>query len=106
MFILVALPFRVDFRIAMKRSGSSSLKKRPDPAGRFRRQGPFPVSILREIWFDEPRLRKVPVKIHFPSTGEGLFPVVFFSHGLGGSREGYAYLGRHWASHGIVKTGL
>lgn len=32
------------------------------------------------------------------------FPVVVFSHGLGGSREGYAYLGRHWASHGYISV--
>ena len=32
----------------------------------------------------------------------GLLPVILFSHGLGGSREGYSYLGQHWASHGYV----
>ncbi len=29
-------------------------------------------------------------------------PVVVFSHGTGGSREGYAYLGQFWASYGYV----
>jgi predicted dienelactone hydrolase len=37
-----------------------------------------------------------------PATGPGPFPVIVFSHGLGGSREGYKYLGRHWASYGYV----
>jgi hypothetical protein len=73
-----------------------------DPGVRFRKPGSCAVSILRENWFDESRRREVPVKIFLPSAGEGPFPAVFFSHGLGGSREGYAYLGKHWASHGIV----
>jgi predicted dienelactone hydrolase len=33
-------------------------------------------------------------------------PVVLFSHGLGGTREGSAYLGRHWASRGYVAVFL
>lgn len=68
----------------------------------FQRPGPKQVSVFREDWFDETRQRKVPVKIHLPVSGAGPFSAVFFSHGLGGSREGYAYLGRHWASHGIL----
>jgi predicted dienelactone hydrolase len=34
----------------------------------------------------------------------GKFPVVLFSHGLGGTREGYAYLGQAWAAHGYVSV--
>ncbi|MEY2428586.1 MAG: hypothetical protein QOJ40_1471 [Verrucomicrobiota bacterium] len=64
--------------------------------------GPYSVEVARYDWLDQKRKRKVPVKIYFPRTGEGPFPVVIFSHGLGGSREGYEYLGRHWASHGYV----
>jgi dienelactone hydrolase len=44
------------------------------------------------------------VKIYYPKTGDGPFPVIVFSHGLGGSREGYEYLGRCWASHGYVSV--
>ena len=33
-------------------------------------------------------------------------PVVLFSHGLGGSREGYGYLGSYWAAHGYVAVHL
>lgn len=29
-------------------------------------------------------------------------PLVVFSHGIGGSRQGYSYLGRHWSSHGVA----
>src|ERR1700722_19156354 len=66
--------------------------------------GPFAVETARYEWHDAKRDRDVPVKIYFPKTGDGPFPVIIFSHGLGGSREGYAYLGNHWASHGYVSV--
>jgi predicted dienelactone hydrolase len=50
----------------------------------------------------------VPVKIYYPvSPADGsrpAFPVIIFSHGLGGSRDGYGYLGQHWASCGYVSV--
>ena len=47
--------------------------------------------------------REVPVKIYFAQQAtDGPRPVVIFSHGLGGSREGSVYLGRHWAQAGYV----
>jgi predicted dienelactone hydrolase len=33
-------------------------------------------------------------------------PVILFSHGLGGSREGSAFLGQHWAARGYVAVFL
>jgi predicted dienelactone hydrolase len=64
--------------------------------------GPLVVTMTLEDWTDASRQRAVPVKIYAPATGKGPFPVIVFSHGLGGSREGYKYLGRHWASYGYV----
>jgi predicted dienelactone hydrolase len=64
------------------------------------------VDFVRYDWHDVARNRDVPVKIYFPKTGVGPFPVIIFSHGLGGSREGYAYLGEYWASHGYVSVHL
>ena len=29
-------------------------------------------------------------------------PLIVFSHGMGGSRRGYSYLGRYWAERGIA----
>ena len=63
------------------------------------------VAVLRADWLDAKRNRTVPVKIYYPQTG-GPFPVIIFSHGLGGSREGYEYLGRYWAAHGYVSVHL
>jgi dienelactone hydrolase len=39
--------------------------------------------------------------VHYP-VGPGPFPVIVFSHGLGGSKDGYAYLGNAWAAHGYI----
>jgi predicted dienelactone hydrolase len=63
------------------------------------------VEIFRANWHDAKRNRDVPVKIYFPKSS-GAFPVIIFSHGLGGSREGYEYLGQYWASHGYVSVHL
>ncbi len=64
------------------------------------------VAVLKLDWHDVARDRDVPAKIYFPKEGAGPFPVVIFSHGLGGSRENYEYLGRHWAGCGYVSVHL
>jgi dienelactone hydrolase len=53
-------------------------------------------------WQDPTRLRQVPVRIYLPTESTGPRPLVVFSHGLGGSREGYRYLGRHFAAGGYI----
>ena len=68
--------------------------------------GPFTVGTLQLEWRDAQRDREVPVKIYFPKNATGACPVIVFSHGLGGTRDGYAYLGQHWASHGYVSVHL
>jgi predicted dienelactone hydrolase len=65
-----------------------------------------PVAVTRYDWLDQTRGRRVPVKLYFPSRGRGPWPVILFSHGLGGTREGYAYLGRFWAARGYVSVHL
>jgi predicted dienelactone hydrolase len=63
--------------------------------------GSPPVQELTYDWTDATRERVVPVKIYLPA-GDKPLPVIVFSHGLGGSRDGYAYLGKYWAEHGYV----
>jgi hypothetical protein len=58
------------------------------------------------IWHDATRNRDVPAKIYYPTTAPSKLPVIIFSHGLGGSRTGYSYLGKFWASHGYVSVHL
>lgn len=48
--------------------------------------------------------RQVPVKVYLPSKLPA--PVVLFSHGLGGSREGFKHGGEHWARRGYVAVFL
>ena len=50
---------------------------------------------------DLQRKRDIQVKIYLPQT---IFaaPVIIFSHGLGGSREGSSYLGNHWSARGYI----
>jgi predicted dienelactone hydrolase len=72
------------------------------PSAYKKNLGPFLVVADLLSWQDTARNRPVPVKIYSPAAGKGPFPVIVFSHGLGGSREGYEYLGRHWASWGYV----
>ncbi len=54
---------------------------------------------------DSNRNRDIPVRVYLPS-GKSLSPVVLFSHGLGGAREGSAYLGKHWSGRGYVAVFL
>ena len=53
-------------------------------------------------WLDGDRDRHVLSRIYYPATGSQPLPVIVMSHGLGGSRVGYSYLGRHWADRGYV----
>jgi pimeloyl-ACP methyl ester carboxylesterase len=55
-------------------------------------------------WKDTARSRDVPVRLYLPdgASASSKAPLVVFSHGLGGSRFGYSYLGKHWASLGIA----
>jgi len=50
---------------------------------------------------DEKRSREIPIRIYLPKEKTAA-PVILFSHGLGGSREGSAYLGKHWALRGYA----
>ncbi|MDD4873273.1 MAG: dienelactone hydrolase [Kiritimatiellae bacterium] len=54
---------------------------------------------------DKGRQRDIPIRIYFPPQKTPA-PVILFSHGLGGSREGCSYLGKHWAARGYVSVFL
>lgn len=55
-------------------------------------------------WVDHARSRPVPARLYWPkvATPEMSVPLVVFSHGIGGSRQGYSYLGKHWSTQGIA----
>lgn len=50
---------------------------------------------------DTTRRREIPVRVFLPMTSSPA-PVVLFSHGLGGSREGNLYTAKHWSARGYV----
>lgn len=62
--------------------------------------------MFEEEWRDPARAdRPIPARIY--AGGETLAqarraPLIVFSHGVGSGRDGYQYLGRHWASQGYV----
>lgn len=55
-------------------------------------------------WNDSARGRAVPAKIYLPvgSLKAGAVPLVVFSHGIGGSKDGYRYLGQYFAASGYA----
>jgi len=60
------------------------------------------VLIKRDRFTDEGRAgRRIPFKIYHPET-PGTYPLVVWSHGLGGSADGAAFLARFISEHGYV----
>ncbi|MFC4654914.1 alpha/beta hydrolase family protein [Rheinheimera marina] len=60
-------------------------------------------------WFDQSRQRTVPALLFSPKTTarpDHKAALLVFSHGLGGSKERYAYLGQYWASQGYYSLHL
>ena len=59
-------------------------------------------------WVDAARNRAVPVRLYWPAQAAAgaAVPLVVFSHGIGGSRAGYSYLGKHFARHGVASLHL
>ncbi|MER2537997.1 MAG: hypothetical protein ABTQ26_02040 [Azonexus sp.] len=55
-------------------------------------------------WVDRNRQREVLVKLYLPpaTSRHEPVPLIAFSHGMGGSREGYSYLGANWAARGYA----
>jgi alpha-beta hydrolase superfamily lysophospholipase len=78
------------------------------PALRAWADEPAPYEVLEWDWADAKRQRPVPVRLYWPRVVAHAerVPLVVFSHGIGGSRRGYRYLGEHWSSHGIASLHL
>jgi predicted dienelactone hydrolase len=60
-----------------------------------------PPRVLDLTIDDAERKRDIPIRVYLPPV-ESSAPVILFSHGLGGSREGNRYLGEHWAARGYA----
>jgi predicted dienelactone hydrolase len=75
--------------------------------------GKYAVSTIDQQWRDAARERMIPVRVIAPKdiapkdvAATDRFPVIIFSHGLGGSKTGGKYWGEHWASHGYIVVHL
>jgi predicted dienelactone hydrolase len=53
------------------------------------------------VVMDVQRQREIPLRVFLPATTVPA-PVLLFSHGLGGTREGNPYLGEHWSARGYL----
>jgi dienelactone hydrolase len=56
-------------------------------------------------WTDNARARPVLAKLYQPKVAKSV-PLVVVSHGIGGSREGYSYIGKYLAANGIASLHL
>lgn len=75
----------------------------PDPEHQPRK-----VSVQKDVLIDTSRdNRPVPIKAVYPVKHDlRNLPVIFWSHGLGGSCDGAGFLARYLASHGYVVINL
>src|ERR1017187_1279766 len=80
-------------------------------AAETQRYDPMAVSaavapkILDLTVHDAARNRDLPVRVYLP-TNNAPVPVILFSHGLGGNREGSKFMGEHWGARGYVAVFL
>lgn len=51
---------------------------------------------------DDARGKDLHLRIRYPEEGKGPFPLVIFSHGMGGSHDAFPALSEHLAAHGYV----
>ena len=67
-------------------------------------QGPYKVLLKRGEFVDDSRDgRAVPFKIYHPAEHDlTRMPVILWSHGFGGNRDGAAFISRYLASHGYT----
>lgn len=59
-----------------------------------------------ETWTDPARRRPIPIRLRLPHPDSARAPLVILSHGLGGTRDGLAYLGTALAEAGFAALHL
>jgi len=84
--------------------GAARSQVAPEPTPPAAAQASAAPQVTDFDWADPSRSRAVPARLYWPAVSDAgqPIPLVVFSHGIGGSRRGYSYLGRHFASHGIA----
>ncbi len=65
--------------------------------------GPYKVLLKRGEFVDDARGgRVVPFKIYYPADVPEKVPLIVWSHGFGGNRDGAAFISRFLGSHGYI----
>jgi len=76
------------------------------PSGGYKvATGPWTSAAKQIVLHDDARQKDLEITVRYPQTdlsSTERFPLVIFSHGAGGSRDAFADLTTHWASHGYV----
>ncbi len=63
------------------------------------------IKTIDTTFHDKTRNRDIPIRLYLPNA-QSAAPILIFSHGLGGSCLGNAYLGLHWSQRGYVAVFL
>ncbi|MCK6419151.1 MAG: hypothetical protein L6Q57_09550 [Alphaproteobacteria bacterium] len=64
------------------------------------------IRLIKGEWVDSKRNRTIPYKIYYPQNLSEPKPLILWSHGFGGNRDGAAFLSRFLAGHGYVVVHL
>jgi len=97
----IALALTLAFAAGLPCPGRNAAAARPGPYDPLATPAKVTPGTLDLAVHDDARRRDIPLLVHLPPSAARA-PVVLFSHGLGGTREGSAYLGLHWAARGYV----
>ena len=66
------------------------------------RPGPFRAQTVAELILrDRKRRKDLPLRVSYPDGG-GPFPIIVWSHGMFGSKNGYLSLTEFWTGHGYI----
>ncbi|HRQ61944.1 MAG TPA: hypothetical protein PLO23_10635 [Alphaproteobacteria bacterium] len=63
---------------------------------------PVNVLIRKGEFHDTARARAIPYKLYYPENLSAKVPLIIWSHGFGGNRDGAAFLSRFLGQHGYV----
>ena len=65
-------------------------------------KGPLAIAAIETlVLHDDQRNKDLQLRVTYPKA-DGKYPIIVFSHGASGSKDGYQPLVSYWASHGYV----